>query len=239
MEFSIDFNKHYISVYEKYITKFEHILSDSDLTDRLYYEKTYHEILSNLVMSENDDMYDSAHNFISEMNKDITDDKCNDFPYLLGLLSGYYKIFLIKIKSVYSSEAMDILHGYAIELDYRLDDIRDLLNDDDVIPYGLKEEVSEIYHLINPIADNLKRLVLKSNHGGSRLNSGRKKEENTKQIRVPESLYTLINDLKIAYKDLYEEDKRNLCSSLRNIITAAEFEGVETNYAYDKRNTGV
>lgn len=48
MEFSIDFYKHYINVYEKNITTFEHILTDSDLTNRLYYEKTYYEILSKL-----------------------------------------------------------------------------------------------------------------------------------------------------------------------------------------------
>jgi len=80
---------------------------------------------------------------------------------------------------------------------------------------------------------------LVSRHGGARPNSGRKKEEATKQIRVPESLYALINDLKVAYKDLIEEDKQILCSSLRDIITTAEFEGIETNRVYDERHTGV
>ena len=37
-------------------------------------------------------------------------------------------------------------------------------------------------------------------------------------MRVPESLYTLINDLKIAYKDLTDEDKETCRSSLKNIF---------------------
>ena len=226
MEFSIDFYKHYISVYEKNITKFEHILTDSDLTDRLYYEKTYYEILSKLYMSENDDMYDSAQNFISEMNKDIPDDKCKDFPYLLGLLNGYYKIFLIKIKSeekdIYINQAIELLHGYAIELNDLYDELATCKEDFDVIPYSLSvkihDEMDILYQSINPITDNLKSYFLSSRHGGARLNAGRKKEEPTRQMRIPESLYTLINDLKIAYKDLTDEDKETCRSSLKNIF---------------------
>ncbi|MGF1903383.1 hypothetical protein [Aliivibrio sifiae] len=80
---------------------------------------------------------------------------------------------------------------------------------------------------------------LVSRHGGARPNAGRKKEEPTKQIRIPESLYTLINDLKVAYKDLIEEDKQILRSSLRDIITTAEFEGIETNQVYNERCTKI
>ena len=188
MEFSIDFNKHYISVYEKNITKFEHILTDSDLTDRLYYEKTYYEILSKLYITENDDTYDSVQNFISEMNKDIPADKCKDFPYLLGLLNGYYKIFLIKIKSaekdIYINEAIEFLHGYAIELNDLYDELATCKEDFDVIPYSLSakihNEMDILYQSINPITDNLKSYFLSSRHGGARLNAGIKKSQRVK-----------------------------------------------------------
>ena len=82
-------------------------------------------------------------------------------------------------------------------------------------------------------------MTLNNKHGGARPNAGRKKEEPTKQIRVPESLYTLINDLKVAYKDLVDDDKEILRSSLQDIINTAVFEGVETNQSYDERHTGV
>ena len=115
------------------------------------------------------------------------------------------------------NEALDLLHGYAIELNYLHDDLSELRSAYDVIPYSsnvtIHNEMDILYQSINPIADNLKS----SRHGGARQNAGRKKEESTRQIRVPESLYTLINDLKIAYKDLSDADKETCRSSLKDI----------------------
>lgn len=134
------------------------------------------------------------------------------------------------------NEALDTLHSYAIELDYLLDAVKECEGN---APYSLRQEISDIYETINPVADNLKSYFLRNNHGGSRPNAGRKKEEATRQVRVPESLYNLINDLKVAYKDLVEDDKEILRSSLQDIITTAQFEGIETNRVYDERHTDV
>ncbi len=121
-----------------------------------------------------------------------------------------------------ANEALELLHGYAIELNSLQDDLLELSEAYDVVPYSsnvaIHDEIDILYQSINPIAENLKSYFLSSRHGGARSNAGRKKEEPTRQIRVPESLYNLVNELKITYKDLIDADKETFQSSLQSVI---------------------
>ncbi len=59
-------------------------------------------------------------------------------------------------------------------------------------------------------------------HGGARPGSGRKKEEATKQIRVPVSMADSITTLKDLYKGLDDEDKSEVMKRLNDLIAFAE-----------------
>lgn len=59
---------------------------------------------------------------------------------------------------------------------------------------------------------------VKAAHGGSRENAGRKKEEDTKQIRVPLSLHSLVGAMKVSYKNLNDGEKINFRLLLQDLI---------------------
>ncbi|XAG08898.1 hypothetical protein NM432_16185 [Vibrio metschnikovii] len=59
-------------------------------------------------------------------------------------------------------------------------------------------------------------------HGGKRSGAGRKKEESTKLVRVPESLADELTTLKELYKRLDKLDKQEILDQIKNLITYAE-----------------
>ncbi len=101
------------------------------------------------------------------------------------------------------SEAIDLLHSYANQINDLQDEISELYAAYDFLPNSMRmridNDMRDLNDLINPIATNLISYYLTSNHGGFRSGSGRKKQEPTKQIRIPES----ISDLILEFKDIY------------------------------------
>ncbi|MDG2633039.1 hypothetical protein P7M35_24790, partial [Vibrio parahaemolyticus] len=57
-------------------------------------------------------------------------------------------------------------------------------------------------------------------HGGARSGSGRKKEEATKQIRVPVSLVDSLTALKNMYKGLDAQSKADLIEQINELIAS-------------------
>lgn len=55
-------------------------------------------------------------------------------------------------------------------------------------------------------------------HGGARLGAGRKKEEPTKQIRLPVSIVEQIVEIRDLYKDLSDEKKLELIEQLKEFV---------------------
>lgn len=108
-------------------------------------------------------------------------------------------------------EAMDLLHSYANQMNALQDEISELYAAYDFLPNSMRlridNDMRDLNDLINPISSNLKSYYLASNHGGSRSGSGRKKQEPTKQIRIPESIADLILELKDSYNSLDSDSK--------------------------------
>ncbi|MBF4340632.1 hypothetical protein EAY39_07480 [Vibrio anguillarum] len=59
-------------------------------------------------------------------------------------------------------------------------------------------------------------------HGGKRSGAGRKKEESTKLVRVPESLADELTKLKDLYKRLDDLDKTEIKDQIQHLICYAE-----------------
>ncbi|MHA2728354.1 hypothetical protein [Vibrio campbellii] len=94
------------------------------------------------------------------------------------------------------TEAMDLLHDYANQLNILHDEIGSIYDAYDFVPNSMSLKIDndtrELNDLVNPVADNLKAYFLSSRHGGARQGAGRPKKP-TKQIRVPEQM---VEDIK-------------------------------------------
>lgn len=90
------------------------------------------------------------------------------------------------------TEAMDLLHDYANQLNVLHDEMGEIYDAYDFVPNSMSLKIDndtrELNDLVNPVADNLKAYFLSSRHGGARKGAGRKKEAPTKQIRIDADL---------------------------------------------------
>lgn len=143
------------------------------------------------------------------------------------------------------TEAMGLLHDYAIQLNFIHDEIADVYDafDGELVPNSiiihLDNDAIDINKLAYPIADNLKSYFLSPRHGGAREGAGRPKKEKTVQARIPQSLLGLVLDLKDAYEDLNDFDKQTVRDSFQQVINEALIEGESSNQAYDERQTNI
>ncbi|MEZ9204913.1 hypothetical protein AB4151_21390 [Vibrio splendidus] len=119
------------------------------------------------------------------------------------------------------TEAMDLLHEYAIKLNFLHDETADMLEGYHFMPNSMflriDNDKRDIYDSLNPIADNLKSYFLKPAHGGSRTGAGRKKEQPTKQIRVDLTLANQLKELSDLFRSQGFSEQNDLLVALNEV----------------------
>lgn len=123
------------------------------------------------------------------------------------------------------SEAMDLLHDYANQLNLIHDEIGSVYDAfaGDLVPNSilihLDNDAIDINKLAYPVADNLKSYFLSPRHGGSRVGAGRKKSSPTKQVRVDEVLAQPFKDFSDIYRSLDHKAQLDLLVALKSTFS--------------------
>lgn len=123
------------------------------------------------------------------------------------------------------TEAMDLLHDYANQLNFIHDEIGHVYDAfaGEFVPNSvlihLDNDAIDINKLAYPVADNLKSYFLSPRHGGARVGAGRKKSTPTKQIRVDETLAQPFKDFSDYYRSLDHKSQLDLFVAFRSTFS--------------------